>query len=464
MILGGFLFLAFTAIGFRLKCTSFRHWLCFLPSLSWLILMAVPFWLWGQKTNDVAEKLQEFGILLIGSLLLVADGMSSFARTTSTGKQIDVSASKIASPWFYFCLSVIIMGLHLWNMEKIPLIEKYFSTMQSPVLLAQLREQSSKLLKVPFFIKYLFSMVSTIFMPIAISLFFVNGKFLWGCVALTLALLYAAMTLAVFPLIILSVSLLLVFFICGKTTNNNQKGKLFIGGLVVLLIARMTWVSIETFSAFAKTRWSSGSVVCAQGASDCSMADKYRILKQNGELGGPEKKLYLYIIYRVLWVPHEVSYYWYKYFPQNNEGYLGLSDYLPSARNESFVHPANKVGRWAYYERFPDQYLKSVYAYSSVDADAYARGGLWGLCIVSIMVFFMRIGLLGCTTSPFGRTLYGLGLCQLSVLPAQASVAAILVAQGFFVILGLAFAERFALDKRFNQNIRLFYSKYEAER
>ena len=123
------------------------------------------------------------------------------------------------------------------------------------------------------------------------------------------------------------------------------------------------------------------------------------------------------------------------YYPNLYGDFLGFYGLSPSSRNSpNFVHPANRLGLWAYRSRFPDHYFESVRAYCSIDADAYSRWGFLGVIALALLLFIMRIlwklfrieGQIG--TALYASLLFVLG----SALPA-ASLFAILLANGVFM-------------------------------
>jgi hypothetical protein len=164
-----------------------------------------------------------------------------------------------------------------------------------------------------------------------------------------------------------------------------------------------------------------------------SVGDIDRIQEPGTELMAPSTlgaDLDVYV-YRAALVPMEVSNRWYMFFPGVSGGYRGIDDILFWRRPGNWVHPATAVAAWAYAERFPKRYLPSARAYASIDADAYAHGGLWIVMLVSILFAAIRAAL-GWIRTPdlIGSSVYGVSLALFSFLPFQASLQALLVAQG----------------------------------
>jgi hypothetical protein len=157
-----------------------------------------------------------------------------------------------------------------------------------------------------------------------------------------------------------------------------------------------------------------------------------------------------YATYRLFLVPAEVSHWWYRYFPDHSGGYLGLSGLTPGSRSRAdFRHPANAVGFWAYRARHPNQYGETVRAYASVDADAYARGGVLGifLCAIALGLFRFSLKALG-VGDVWSRYLGFAGCMILGLILPNGSIFAALVVQGagvYLVLITLLRVKRRAL-------------------
>jgi hypothetical protein len=141
-------------------------------------------------------------------------------------------------------------------------------------------------------------------------------------------------------------------------------------------------------------------------------------------------------VYRALFTPADVSIRWYQYFSMS-ERRLGLASVALRPSNQSV--PSRVVGEWAFRDRFPKLYLDSANAYASLDADAYARGGLWAACLGGVILAGVRASLIALQAkSADARICYGVGIGLLFLLPAQASLQAILVIHGLGVLVTLS--------------------------
>jgi hypothetical protein len=155
-----------------------------------------------------------------------------------------------------------------------------------------------------------------------------------------------------------------------------------------------------------------------------------------------------FFVYRAFLVPSEVSHWWYVYFPEYSGGFAGAGDYSYARRlRPGFEHPSNQLGKFAFLARHPKHYLETIRAYASADADAYGRFGIFGVLVVSVLLFLLRSSVALMRTPGFWSSyacfcfLLLLGL----TLPSG-SLFAILLAQGvgpfYILIVALYFLSR----------------------
>jgi hypothetical protein len=384
--------------------------------------------------NDSMWEIQTIGVSMIGFSMLFADCVIIKPVKIRVHIMRYFPDKVLSNPWTYFFPAIIIMIYHVLQMGKIPFVEKYFVGEKGFVALAILREQSSKLLNVPSVLKYAFSWLTSLLMPITISLFFMRRQYGYALIAFGFAIIYALLTLAFFPAALLIFTLLMIWmFYSGVKIRPVYV--YILTTILMLLIFRASWLIYFSCSTAGYEPVSSLQTTVDHEKNVLSWADRYRLMQKNE--WSLEQRAYAYFAYRVFLVPVEVSHNWYKYYPLINGRFIGVEDYF-GKRGTDFIHPANRVGLWAYHEKMPDKYLRSVHAYASLDADAHARAGVNGLIVVSFLLIVLRVvQKLSYVDSSLGKTLYAIGICQLSLLPAQASIAAILVAHGFLPLLFL---------------------------
>ena len=100
------------------------------------------------------------------------------------------------------------------------------------------------------------------------------------------------------------------------------------------------------------------------------------------------------------------------------------------------MKPANIIAQVYYGKFWPNNYGKTTNANGSVDAEAFAYGGIPLIVIFASLIFFFRLSIsLFKSNSFLGQVLEGAGIAFLSFLPNSASLPAILIPNGFIVIL-----------------------------
>lgn len=137
--------------------------------------------------------------------------------------------------------------------------------------------------------------------------------------------------------------------------------------------------------------------------------------------------------YRVFLVPVEVSNHWYDYYSTEGVEKNSISDLI---NREQELKPANRIAQEYYGKFWPKNYGKTTNANGSVDAEAFAYGGIPLIVIFASILFFFRLLIsLFRSKSFLGQVLEGAGIAFLSFLPNSASLPAILVPNGFLIIL-----------------------------
>jgi hypothetical protein len=142
--------------------------------------------------------------------------------------------------------------------------------------------------------------------------------------------------------------------------------------------------------------------------------------------------------YRVFLVPVEVSNHWYSNYSTEGVEKNSLSDLIN--RKQEFK-PANRIAQEYYGKFWPSNYGKTTNANGSVDAEAFAYGGIPLILIFASILFFFRLLIsLFRSNSFLGQLLEGAGIAFLSFLPNSASLPALLIPNGFLIILLLVIA------------------------
>jgi hypothetical protein len=408
------------------------------PSIFWALTAVLPFIYLRPSLPAWAAEQQSIGIAIVALALAAADIVASANPAPSIG-YLDESNPRIGQ--FTLVAAALLAGfvilipiVHLSFEFNLPLVTRILHPSLSGEELTTERERFSKLLDAPAWLKLMFNWVIVIAGPILVLILLGLRKWFSAIAVLVWVGLYAALPLAKLPPLAFTLCCLIGFFWDAK----HQR--VFIATVLVL---SMVGNGLGIVRGEALRAWYEGmdrTLIplserqrLEQSEIPLSVGDIDRIQEPGTELMAPSTlgaDLDVYV-YRAALVPMEVSNRWYMFFPGVSGGYRGIDDILFWRRPGNWVHPATAVAAWAYAERFPKRYLPSARAYASIDADAYAHGGLWIVMLVSILFAAIRAAL-GWIRTPdlIGSSVYGVSLALFSFLPFQASLQALLVAQG----------------------------------
>jgi len=446
-VLKGFLFSFVVAYTMGIAWNIFRkNDVEMLPSLIWLLLMVVPFVVQFDTFPENRRLIQAFGVMFIGICLLVGDSIN-VGQVAQETKVSPLLGRWLGNYWLYAVLFLIMAVYHLSLLSHIPLVAKYVYGVVDSRELSQMREETSKLLVVPALLKYAFTWTVNIIAPLAVVLAIRQRHYSWALSFIGLAGLYAAMSLAKAPLSILAIVLIATLVYRG-TYRRRLYGYL----AMTLLCAPIVWDAHNFFvsNPLSIFNWKPvPEAVAALGLPEddprkqLTIGDRSRLMPLQASNESPltaREKAYNYYAYRVFLGPADVSSRWYQFYPAYSAGFVGLQGLTFAGQAHAESHPARRVGKWAYTERFPDKYLETVQAYASVDADAYARFGVVGVIAAGVILVVLRLLLkVFRVTSYLSETLYVIGLVLYGLLWPMASLQAVLVSNGLVVVLGMMF-------------------------
>jgi hypothetical protein len=400
-------------------------WLEFLPSLGWVSFMVIPLAAGLTSPTSPIASIQWFGVLLVTFVFLLAD-----ARVFCLGKR--PQAPRWISGWenriFFLALfaTILLAGLETIFVEPKPLLVGMLGA--DKMTLAQSREffeigrggwTMSRILNPAFLILGM----------ILFSWLIWRKHYAWAAVSFISIGLLQALSSAKAPVLIYGLSCFI--FLALFRRNRWLQGVL---GLMILLplfsLAGVLFFRLEAHPLYSQMSQEERSEL-SFSVDGC---DEYRILRDSKKL--TETSL-TYFFYRTIFVPVCVSARWYEF-----QVLLPAEDRIE--RVASAFGLANAVGRWAYAERFPENYLPHVRAYASLDADAFARFSVWGIWVVAGLYAIARIGVfLGLQGSnPLQQGLYALAISLLFCVPWQGSFQALLGPQGLCLILCLGLIHR----------------------
>ncbi|MCL6590482.1 MAG: hypothetical protein K6U80_11055 [Firmicutes bacterium] len=425
-----------------------RNWFDILPSLMWIILMEVPFLIFWNRLVEGPRELQAAGIVIVGAALLIGDQIKLRSQPPDFPQPLKNSFFRFIAEYYVYLLLaffIFIVSYHVLNLRQIPLIEKYFghaSTEQLKVM----REESSKLLDVPLVFKYLFTWTIVLISPLTFLLLIRDKRYIGAWVFLSIAILYANITLAQTFVLSMLVSIGLTYLFAWKPKLNKILLLGFIGIILIIGIRVLWFLSFNQYSLFKYQPQAVAIQKISFPAGDprnrLTLADNYRLIPE-AKLT-KEEKVYNYLVYRVFLGPVDVSCRWYQYYPKYSQGYYGVADLFK--RDSGYVPPSRKLALWAYTQKFPWKYLDSANAYASLDADGYARLGFIGILVAAfILLGFRIIFKVLLVDTMLSKILYGIGVTLLAILPVQAGIQAILIAHGVLMISLLMMLPRFGL-------------------
>jgi hypothetical protein len=383
---------------------------------------------------------------LISTALAAGDFFAIRIKGSVSETNIKLGRSNSGLIYLVTALVVVIPIIHYQLSNSIPILDQYFGGFNLNQVSTD-RENFIKLLDVPYLVKVLFNWVTAIFGPIIIMWFYLMRRFLFATLLLIWVIFYALSSSADAPIIILCWALLFAL-VYAIHKYRNLSNYLTIGiatGLIAVIVSGI-WLGNTAVTkqgdcgVKAQSGFTPGDVM-----RSCSTENQIFINPLVNRLG-----------YRIFLTPVEVSNHWYDYFDGNPSE---KRDFMAVFERANSKQASNKVGVWAYTDRFPQAYGKTISANGSIDADAYSLGGWFSILLVSIILFAIRIfiSLSGRNESLFTRILEGIGLGQLAFLPNSAPLQAMLLPQGLGLIILLLLILRIeALRMHFEKFINCF--------
>lgn len=393
-----------------------------LPSLSWITLSIIPF-LYSQKFFPEATIFdQTIGVVVIGIALSFGDLYSMlFPKSTQVPYYINNKIKYKVFLYALVCLVLLIPVTHLYFSGSMPLINKIFGNSTS-METAINREVYMKI-SLPYWFKIISNWSITIIGPTLVAILFYRKRFWQAILIFAWVLFYAYSSTQQGPSVFLIISITIILTQFRKNTFRN-----FVSAAFIVIFG--TTVIVGTYY---------GNTIIER-SQNCPIPPGVQLTPGNIVRSCPIDNLKTInpiverIGYRIFLAPVEVSNYWYQYFDNVNHKKRSISELLN--RNPK-SQASNEVGIWAFQKNFPNHYLPTVNAYSSIDADAYSFGGLPAIFLVSLVLLLIRIYI---SRSKYNNNLHekilnGLGITFLTLFPFSASLQAMLIPQGLLVVL-----------------------------
>lgn len=420
----------------------YRLWqgrLSTLPTLGWLTLMAFPFCLQFPLFNEQTRLLHGFCIGLVLIVMLACDLIADhISQRHPVEPQTGLSSQALKLAYGLMVFYILLTALHLYSADSIPYLELLTRGNLDPQITAERIRFSRNYAGLPA-IKYLYSFSTYIF-GVAAFLMLIRAKKAALAVFLGLWMaFYSVASTAKAPLVI---ALLVVMIAVCVIAKPSLRIKIIRSYVMIAIIVFLTLAVIDLikprYTVLGDLPEKYAAALDTRAKPDLMLGDYMRRIPTEEYLREVPKYLRMvdYYLYRVFITPVEVSARWFEYFHQYPVKQPIYGRLIADSRTDTITHPANAVGLWAYYERFPEHYTKDAYAYASIDADAYVRFGWPGLALALFIYAGMRLWLavFSDNFSPTGGIFLATGLALLTFLPASASIQAMIVAHGLFAL------------------------------
>ena len=401
------------------------------PSLVWFALMTLPFifersfFLIGPRTS------QSLGLFIVCSALAIGDFLALKLKSSDSPHAINSNTSR---NWILYLLCAFVVIIPIVNYtisNSIPILKVFFGGLD-PNQVSLDRENYAKLMQVPYALKILFNWVPGILGPICIIWFISIQRRVTASLLLIWVAFYSLSSSAIGPLIIFFWTLL--FVVVYKFNQIKNLGNFLTVGLATALlfvIGSGVWLGNTAINlqgecgVKVQSGFTPGDVM-----RSCSAENAIRINPVVDRIG-----------YRFFLTPVEVSNHWYDFYdgdPSQKRVFLDIFE------RENSKQASNKVGNWAYTDRFPSHYGKSISANGSIDADAYSLGGFFAIFLSALIILVIRvfISFPVAGEAGFSKILEAIALSQLAFFPNTAPLQAILLPQGLGLVLFLLFILR----------------------
>lgn len=410
------------------------------PTLAWLSFIQLPFILNSGGISLEIATTQMLGLSFFTLAFFVGDFCAIRARNGMPNEALNPISGR-SQRIIIISLSLLVLLIpiyHLANVQTIPALI-WLTDVYAPHEVSESREDFGKLLEVPNVMKYAFNWVMSVFGPILIVTLLFAKRFLWAAMFGIWLVAYALLSTAKAP-----ITIFVLLTVVGTTPlwgfrlTAIARYCVFISFVTLMVAGIIRSVGI-TQEFNEGVRFKTSFLELQKGLLEefpergfsLSDVDRFREAQANQ----PFRNTYKYLVYRVFLTPVEVSYHWYTYFPKYADGWRSVEE-VAGVRSEGQAHAANRVGVWAYRQFFPTKYAPTVSAYASIDADAYAFGGLFSVGLAAFITFICRILIIPVMReSQLGQACGLMMLTFLGIFPASASLQAILIPQGFGLIL-----------------------------
>ena len=376
-------------------------------------------------------RMQAIGILIYLCAFIIGD-LIALKRSNRTQK-VNISTFIIPVPIIVLLatLTLSIPIIHYFIVGDIPIYHLFFDN--TPLVELNLKQRRYEFDRnaTPYFFALLTNYLLMIFGPILIVFLLAKKNYLQSFLVFIWLALYSISSGAKLPLVILVFVVLLI----GAQSiwlSFRKLISLFIASIFLFItLSGCLLGSLALLNVNQCPVPVGADLTPANILRSCNQGEEISINPISDTLG-----------YRVFLTPVEVSNNWYDFFSSELRTKNKFSD-LSNRKNE--LKPSNIVGRYYYTKYWPDRFPKFINANSSIDSEAYSYGGIPLVIFFSLVIVYFRylVSLKSLANNSVTGAIEGIGITYLTISPISSSLPAILIPQGFWILLIVILVNRF---------------------
>lgn len=425
------------------------EWIEYMPSVMWQLFLVCPFLYQVWDMEPIGNNEQGIGILIFSIVIFVGDFCKVQKKFTLRYKKcnylMNILNKIVRSGYFYLVFFILLAGYHIASMgENIPLLYSILHPEATDQSISLMREEAVKLLDVPFWVKYVFRWNTNIIPPIGIIVFWKNKKYFQSVFLFALGCIYSFIITSEAPFVFF-IGAIGIYAVYNVYKSIPARVYIILGILLCAFFIRpCVYFAFNDNSPFRCDYLE---------FEEEPLANRMPYMDVSNDELSTEQKLYNKVLRRIVMVPAVVGNYWYKYAIVNDT-YFGYGDMLPWARmgdTEKVLKksPSNIVGVWAYVSKWPDKAGETISSNTSMDADAYGRGGMLAVIITALIYMGIRLLLkwLNDENNELVGICYVISVVIITLCLTSAPIQAILVAQGLLPLIIAMFIVRMPDEK-----------------
>jgi hypothetical protein len=401
----------------------------FLPSIAWILFMCIPYLFSYKYFSNV--RIQAIGILIYLCAFFVGDFIA--LKKSNRMQKVNTPLLIIPGPIIVMLatLTLSIPLIHYFIVGDIPIYHLFFDNAS----LADIKQNRYEFNRnaTPYFFALISNYLLMIFGPILIVFLFAKKKFVQSVLVFIWLVFYSISSGARLSLVFLAFVILLI----GTQSIWLNFRKL----LSVFIAIIFLFITLSGYLLGSLALSNANQCPVPVGANlnpgnilrSCGQGEEISINPLSDTLG-----------YRVFLTPVEVSNNWYNFFSSDLRTKNNFLDLL-NRKNE--LKPSNIIAKYYYTKYWPDKYPEFTNANSSIDSEAFSYGGIPLVIVFSLVIIYFRylISIKSLPNNSAMGALEGIGITYLTISPISSSLPAILVPQGFWILLIVILLNRFRL-------------------